>query len=178
MVMPIVRNMTKVLVIGSGGAGKSIFARHLGKLLNIEVIHLDALYWRPGWGETPRDEWRKVIEQLVKRDAWVIDGNYSNTLDLRLEACDAVIFLDTARWICLWRVLKRVIVYRGRTRPDMAVGCHERLDWGFIRWVWNYNSRTRPQVLEKLKQSDQSQKVIWLRSQAEVKRFLASMKDV
>ena len=60
----------------------------------------------------------------------------------------------------------------------MAVGCRERLDWEFIRWVWNYNSRTRPQVLEKLKQSDQSQKVIWLRSQAEIKRFLASIKDV
>jgi adenylate kinase family enzyme len=178
MTMPIVGNMKKVLVIGSGGAGKSIFARHLGKLLKIEVIHLDALYWHPGWVETPRDEWRKVIEELVRRDAWIIDGNYSNTFDLRLEACDTVIFLDITRLICLWRVLKRAILYRGRTRPDMAVGCHERLDLGFIRWVWNYQSRTRPQILAKLRQSDQSQKVIWLRSQAEVKRFLASTKDV
>ena len=169
--------MKKVLVIGSGGAGKSTFARHLGTLLNIDVIHLDALYWHPGWVETPRAEWRKVIEGLVRRDAWIIDGNYSNTLDLRLEACDTVIFLDIARLICLWRVLARAILYRGRTRPDMAEGCRERLDLGFIRWVWSYKRRTRPQIIEILRQSAQCKQVIWLRSRAEVKRFLTSAKD-
>ena len=179
MTMPILRKtMRKVLVIGSGGAGKSIFARQLGTLLNLDVIHLDALYWHPGWVETPRAEWRKVIEELLRRDAWIIDGNYSNTLDLRLEACDTVIFLDIARLICLWRVLKRAIRYRGRTRPDMAEGCRERLDWGFIRWVWSYQRRTKPRIIEILRQSAQSKEVIWLRSQAEVKRFLASAKDV
>jgi adenylate kinase family enzyme len=169
--------MKKVLVIGSGGAGKSTFARHLGTLLNIDVIHLDELYWRPGWVETPRDEWRKVIEALLRRDAWIIDGNYSNTLDLRLEACDTVIFLDIARLICLWRVLKRVIRYRSRTRPDMAEGCRERLDFGFIRWVWHYQSRTKPRIMQMLRQSAQHKRVIRLRSQAEVKRFLARAKS-
>ena len=94
-------NMRKVLVIGSGGAGKSTLARHLGELLHIDVIHLDALSWHPGWTETPRAEWRKIIEGLLRRDAWIIDGNYSNTLDIRLEECDTVIFLDIARRICL-----------------------------------------------------------------------------
>ncbi len=169
--------MRKVLVIGSGGAGKSTFARHLGTLLNIDVIHLDALYWHPGWIETPRAEWRKVIEEVLRREAWIIDGNYSNTLDLRIGKCDTVIFLDIALPICLWRVLKRQILYRSRTRPDMAEGCRERLDLGFIRWVWRYKSRTRPQITEMLRESAQSKKVIWLRSQAEVKRFLARAKE-
>jgi adenylate kinase family enzyme len=169
--------MKKVLVIGSAGAGKSTFARHLGTLLNIDVIHLDAPYWHPGWVETPRDEWRKVIEALLPRDAWIIDGNYSNTLELRLGACDTVIFLDIARLICLWRVLKRALLYRSRTRPDMAEGCRERLDFGFIRWVWHYQSRTRPWIIQILRESAQRKQVIWLRSQAEVKRFLASAKD-
>jgi adenylate kinase family enzyme len=171
------KHMKKVLVIGSGGAGKSTFARDLGTLLNIDVIHLDALYWHPGWVETPRTEWRKVIEGLVRRDAWIIDGNYSNTLDFRLEACDTVIFLDMARFICLWRVLARAIRYRGRTRPDMAEGYHERLDLGFICWVWGYKRRTRPQIIEILRQSAQSKQVIWFRSRAEVKRFLTSAQD-
>ena len=166
--------MKKVLVIGSGGAGKSTFARDLGTLLNIDVIHLDALYWHPGWVQTPRAEWRQVIAELLRRDAWIIDGNYSSTLDLRLAACDTVIFLDIARLICLWRVLKRAILSRGSTRPDMAVGCRERLNWGFIRWVWSYQSRTKPQIIELLRQNAQSKQVIWLRSPAEVKRFLAS----
>jgi adenylate kinase family enzyme len=74
--------MQKVLVIGSGGAGKSTFARHLGKCLNIDVIHLDALYWHPGWVETPRAEWRKVINELLRRDAWIIDGNYPWNSDI------------------------------------------------------------------------------------------------
>src|SRR6516165_4905489 len=96
--------MKKVLVIGSGGAGKSIFARHLGTLLNLDVIHRDALYWHPGWVQTPSAEWRQVIAELLRRDAWIIDGNYSSTLALRLAACDTVIFIDIARLICLWRV--------------------------------------------------------------------------
>jgi adenylate kinase family enzyme len=171
------KNMKKVLVIGPGGAGKSTLARELGTLLNINVIHLDGLYWHPGWIETPRAEWRKLIEELLRRDAWIIDGNYSNTFDLRLEACDTVIFLDIARPICLWRVLKRAILYRGRTRPDMAEGCHERLDLGFIRWVWRYKSRTRPRMIEMLGQLSQGKRVIWLQSQAEIKRFLTRGRD-
>ena len=94
-------------MIGSGGAGKSTVARHLGKLLNIEVFNLDALYWKPGWVKTPRGEWRKIIEELLKRDSWIIDGNYSNTLELRLKECDTVIFLDIGSAACLWRVVKR-----------------------------------------------------------------------
>jgi adenylate kinase family enzyme len=149
----------------------------LGTLLNIDVIHLDALYWHPGWVETPRAESRQVIDGLVRRDTWIIDGNYSNTLDYRLEACDTVVFLDIARQICLWRVLARTILYHGRTRPDMAEGCLERLDLGFIRWVWSYKRRMRPQIIETLRQSAQCKQVIRLRSRAEVKRFLTSATD-
>lgn len=85
--------MRKVLVIGSGGAGKTTFAKRLSKILNIEVIHLDALYWNPGWVETPELEWRKIVEGLIVRDSWIMDGNYSGTLDLRIKACDTVIIL-------------------------------------------------------------------------------------
>jgi len=86
--------MRKVLVIGSGGSGKSTFAKHMGQLLNIKVIYLDTLYWNFGWLETPKADWLKTVEELVKRDSWIIDGNYSGTLDLRLRACDTVIFLE------------------------------------------------------------------------------------
>src|SRR5580765_7184882 len=94
--------MKRILVIGSGGAGKSTFAKRLGEILKIEVIHLDSLYWKPGWIEPPKPEWKKTIERLLTRDFWVMDGNYSGTLDVRFEACDTVIFLDIARMICLW----------------------------------------------------------------------------
>ena len=75
--------MRKILVIGSGGAGKSTFAKRLGTHLKIKVIHLDALYWKPGWVETPKAEWLKRVEELLKEGSWIMDGNYSGTLDAR-----------------------------------------------------------------------------------------------
>lgn len=167
--------MKKILVIGPGGAGKSTFSRRLSRILNIEVIHLDALYWNPGWVETPKPVWRNMVEELINQDSWIIDGNYSGTLDIRVEACDTVIFLDIARLTCIRRVLKRAMLYRNGGRPDMAEGCRERLTLEFIRWIWNYPKRTRPKVLELLKASSQSKHVIRLRKQADIDDFLVDV---
>ena len=164
--------MKKVLVIGPGGAGKSTLAQELGKLLNMEVLHLDKFYWRPGWVETPKSEWAKTVRDLLSQDAWIMDGNYSGTLDIRFEACDTVIFLDMTRSLCLRRVLKRAIQYRKQSRPDMAEGCREKLSFEFIKWIWNYSSRTRPKIVRLLESKLEGKKIVWLRSQSEVKRFL------
>jgi adenylate kinase family enzyme len=164
--------MRKVLVIGSGGSGKSTFAGHLGQLLKIDVIHLDSFYWQPGWVETPKAEWLKTVEALTQRDSWVMDGNYSGTLELRVRACDTVIFLDLPRSLCLWRVSKRLFLYWNKRRPDMAEGCREKLNLEFLRWILAYPKRTRPKVLEMLRQNSQGRKIIRLRSQAEVEKFL------
>ena len=164
--------MRKILVIGPGGAGKSSLADQLGKLLNIEVLHLDRFYWRPGWIEPPKVEWTKTIESLLSRDAWIMDGNYSGTLELRFKACDTIIFLDLARTLCVWRVLKRALIYRNQSRPDMTEGCNERVTLEFILWIWNYSRRTKPKVV-KLLESDTEKKIVWLRSPADVQNFLA-----
>lgn len=164
--------MKKILVIGSGGAGKSTFSRRLGRILQLEVIHLDSLYWSPGWVEMPKDKWRTVVEELLKRDSWIIDGNYGGTMDIRLAVSDAVIFLDVPRLICLGRVMKRVALYRKGTRPDMAPRCPERVDWQFIKYIWDYPRKRKPGVLKKLKFYSQTKAVMVLRSQAEVESFL------
>ena len=166
--------MKKVLVIGAGGAGKSTLARRLGAALKLEVIHLDKFYWRPGWVKPADDEWRREIAALIARDAWVMDGNYTRTLAQRLAACDTVIFLDFARTVCLWRVIKRRILYRASTRPDMAAGCPEQLELEFIRWVWNYARHSRPTVVARLAEHAQGRQIIHLRKPAEVERFLAA----
>ncbi|HEX8180707.1 MAG TPA: DNA topology modulation protein [Pyrinomonadaceae bacterium] len=167
--------MKKVLVIGSGGAGKSTFARRLGLLLNIEVVHLDMLYWQPGWVELPKPEWRQMVEELTEREAWIMDGNYSGTLDVRFAACDTLIFLDLPRLVCLRRIIRRRAAYRRRNRPDMAAGCHERLTLEFVRWVWNYPQRSRPKILALFKEHAHHKRMIRLRSPAEVERFLADL---
>ncbi len=167
--------MKKIIIIGSGGAGKSTFARRLGAALGIEVIHLDAHYWQPGWVEMPKPEWRQLVEDLMQRDAWIMDGNYSDTRAARLAACDTVIFLDIARTVCLWRICKRWLKYRNRHRPDMGVGCNEQLNLEFMRWVWAYPRRSRPRVVAQLQAHEQSKRVIRLRSSADVEKFLAGL---
>lgn len=168
--------MKKVLVIGSGGAGKSVFAKRLGALLQLEVLHLDKFYWRPGWVETPKTEWLQIVETLLRAEAWIMDGNYSGTLDLRLDSCDTVIFLDMPRLLCLRRVLRRAISYRDTQRPDMSEGCPERVSLEFISWVWNYSRRTRPKVMARLEKISTSKRVVRLRSDDEVETFLTRAK--
>jgi adenylate kinase family enzyme len=104
--------MKRVVVIGSGGAGKSTFSRRLHAATGLPLIHLDRLFWRPGWTEMPNEEWRATNEMLVKAEAWIIDGNYGGTMDVRLAAADTIIFLDLPRLVCLYRVLKRLAAYR------------------------------------------------------------------
>ena len=167
--------MQRILVIGSGGAGKTTLAKRLGCILKIEVIHLDSLYWQSDWIEPPKPEWQKTVEQLLTRDCWIMDGNYSGTLELRLAACDTVIFLDLPRTTCLWRVIKRARKYRNQSRPEMTEGCPERIDLAFLFWVWNYQKRTKPKIVSMLKNKPASN-IIWLRTDAEVEGFLARLK--
>ncbi|HEX7316793.1 MAG TPA: DNA topology modulation protein [Pyrinomonadaceae bacterium] len=167
--------MKRVLVIGSGGAGKSTFARRLGERLGLPVIHLDVCFWRPGWVETPKEEWRQTVEGLCARESWVMDGNFSGTLELRLAACDTVIFLDLPRAVCVWRALKRWLMYRDARRPDMAEGCGEKFDLKFLDWIWNYPSRSRPKVLARIEEHARDKQVITLRSSDEVEKFLTEV---
>ncbi|MCP4323325.1 MAG: DNA topology modulation protein [Alteromonadales bacterium] len=140
--------MKKVAIIGSGGSGKSTFSILLGKELDLPVYHLDKLYWKPGWSKTPNDQWSEIQKSLCKNDSWIIDGNYKSTLDIRLEACDTVIFLDVNRFKCIYRAIKRTLT--SNTRPDMAEGCEERFDMEFIKFLWDYPNKTRPIVMDKI----------------------------
>jgi adenylate kinase family enzyme len=167
--------MRRVLVIGSGGAGKSTFASTLSRRTGLPLIHLDALYWRPGWIEPPAAEWDETIEHLLGGDQWIMDGNYGRTLERRLAACDMVIFLDLPRVLCLQRILRRRLQFHGRSRPDMREGCPERLSWEYIQWVWTYPERRRPTILARLAALGPEQPVVVLRSTGEVKRFLAQL---
>jgi adenylate kinase family enzyme len=165
----------RVLVIGSGGAGKSTFARRLGQILSLEVIHLDRMYWKPGWTEPSKDAWLATVDQLLARDTWIMDGNYSGTIERRVEFCDTVVFLDLPRGTCIWRVIRRTITHLGTARSDMAQGCPERLTLQFLSWIWNYPKRTRPKILTLLKKHQHRKTTLHLHSPGEVEGFLAHL---
>jgi adenylate kinase family enzyme len=167
--------MQRVLIIGSGGAGKSTLARQLGNILKLPVIQLDAEYWNAGWQPTPKLEWEGMIRELIQQESWIMDGNYSGTMDLRLPIADTIIFLDMPRWLCLWRVVKRCWQYAGTTRPDMAADCPEQLTWEFIHWIWTYPTRRRDGILAKLNQLQPHQQVLIFRSPTQVRQFVQTL---
>lgn len=164
--------MKKIVIIGSGGSGKSTLARQLGKKLKRKVYHLDALFWKPNWVGVPKEEQKKVQNDLVKEEEWIIDGNYGGTMEIRLNAADTIIFLDIPRTICVFRAFKRMLQYRNTTRPDMGEGCEERLSFKFIKWIWEYPNTKRPKILEILEQLSKDKEVIILKSPKDVQHFL------
>ncbi|MDQ6828891.1 MAG: DNA topology modulation protein [Gemmatimonadota bacterium] len=167
--------MQRVVVIGPGGSGKSTLAKRIGESLGLPVIHLDREYWRPGWVATPTAEWKERIAQLTARPAWVMDGNYGGTMEARLRAADTVVFLDLPRTTCLRRAVSRWLRYRGRSRPDMASDCPEKLTWEFIRWIWTYPRRRRPGVMAQLDAIAKEKRVVVLGSARAVAAFLADL---
>lgn len=142
--------MRRILVLGCPGAGKSTLTRALAETLGLPAVYLDRLWWKSGWVNRTRAEFDARLDAALAGDAWVMDGNYLRTLPRRLERCDAVLLLDYPRRLCLLRALRRILRWRGRTRPDMAEGCPERLDPAFIRWIWDFHRTQRPRVLELL----------------------------
>lgn len=163
--------MKKILVIGSSGAGKSTFSRRLGRITGIEVIHLDVLHWKPNWTEPGKEEWEETVREALKAERWIMDGNFGGTMEMRIRACDTVIFLDLPRALCVYRVLKRFVLYRRKTRPDMAAGCREKFDWKFIKWVWNFPRDTKPKIEKLLEKYRATKSVIHLNSRSDVENF-------
>ncbi|MFD3449416.1 DNA topology modulation protein [Microbacteriaceae bacterium 4G12] len=164
--------MKKIVIVGSAGAGKSTLSRQLGAILGIKVYHLDQIFWTKGWISISREELIKYQQQTFKQDSWIIDGNYSSTMDMRFTAADTIIFLNFPRARCLYRVVKRRIQYHKKTRPDMGEGCEERLDLEFLKWVWDYPKTRTPSLLARLEHLKDEKTIIVLHSPKEVKRFL------
>ncbi|MGZ6962741.1 MAG: DNA topology modulation protein FlaR [Acidimicrobiia bacterium] len=137
----------RVLVTGMAGSGKSTFSRALSAKTGLPVIHLDVHYWKPGWVKPSDDEWREKQRTLLAGKAWIADGNYHETLDLRLERTQTVVVLDTRWWICAGRAF-----VRGLRKPvgEMPEGCADsvrrrlRDEWGLVGVIWR-NRRSEPE---------------------------------
>ena len=163
--------MERIMIIGCGGAGKSTLARQLGDKTRLPVIHLDKIFWRPGWEHISREEFDRLHHEALMGEKWIMDGNFDRTMAERIRYCDTVIYLDFSRVACLMGVAKRILTTYGQARPDMGEGCPERIDWEFLRWVWNFNKNMREKNYRLLNETDGIEKIV-LKNRCAVKRFL------
>jgi len=163
------------MIMGCGGSGKSTLAKQLSEILGIEAIHLDYHFWSAGWIQPEKEEWLKKQDELFAKEEWIVDGNYTNTIEKRLEKVDTIIYLDFPTWRCLWGICQRRWKYAGKTRPDMAEGCEERIDWVFLKYILTYWKNRAPLIREKFSKI-KDKKVIILKNRKEVNNFLESLK--
>ncbi|MEP3245645.1 MAG: hypothetical protein ABJN40_02480 [Sneathiella sp.] len=135
--------MKRIQIIGCSGAGKTTLAADLSAHLNIPWYSLDQLYWNPGWVLSEPEERTRRLQPVLGEDAWIIEGNYSETMPQRLRLVDTLVFLDLPPRIYIPRVIWRSLKYRGETRPHMPDGCPERFDFEFLHYVITFKSRKR-----------------------------------
>lgn len=166
--------MERIMIIGCGGSGKSTLARQMGVKLDIPVVHLDKLFWTPGWVSLPQEVFDKLHREAIAGEKWIIDGNFNRTIPERLERCDTVIYLDFSRAACLLGVAKRILTTYGTVRQDMGEGCPERIDLDFLKWVWNFNKNKREKNYRLLNEAEGKATIV-LKNRRAVRKFLAQL---
>jgi adenylate kinase family enzyme len=135
--------MKKIIIVGCPGSGKSTLARTLRDKLNLPLYHLDLIFWNPDGTNIPKQEFKERLQEIIDTDEWIIDGNYNSTMEMRMQASDTVIFLDYPTEICLAGISAR----KGKPRSDMAWISPDDDDAEFIEFVKDYNTNSRPYVL-------------------------------
>jgi adenylate kinase family enzyme len=168
---------SRVLVDGITGSGKSTFSRALSARTGLPLIHLDLHYWKPGWVKPSENEWREKQRGLLAGDAWIADGNYLETLDLRLERADTVVLLDTPWWICAGRAF-----VRGFRKPGaLPEGCGDsvirrlRDEWRLVGVAYRHRHSEPEQARAIVSQHGQHAALYVLRSKRAAREFLNSL---
>lgn len=144
--------MKKIMIIGCPGSGKSTFSRALHKKTGIPLYHLDQMYWNADKTTVEKSVFMQRLFDTLQKEQWIIDGNYASSMEIRLQACDTVFFLDYPLDTCIEGVKSR----RGKERSDMPwVEAENEEDEAFIEFIRHYESENKPKVMELLKQYSQ-----------------------
>ena len=158
--------MKKVIVIGCPGSGKSTVSRALHNKTGIPLYHLDMMYWNADKTTVEKSVFLERLSAVLEKDGWIIDGNYGSTMELRMAACDTVIFLDYPLDVCLGGIKER----RGKPRSDMP-WIETEEDAEFIEFIKSYNEQQKSKVLELLEKY-RDKNIIIFKSREQADLFL------
>ena len=158
--------MQRIVVIGCPGSGKSTLSRELHNITGIPLYHLDMMYWNADKTTVEKRVFLERLTTVLKKDNWIIDGNYTSTMEVRIAACDTVIFLDYPLDLCLDGIKLR----RGKPRNDMP-WIETEEDAEFIEFIKSYNDKQKPKVLD-LFEKYINKNIIILKNRTEAAKFL------
>ena len=164
------RNMKKIIVIGCSGSGKTTFALKLRDKSGLPLFHLDAIWHKPDRTHISREEFDVRLGQILELDEWIIDGNYSRTLERRMAACDTVVLFDLPMQACLDGAISRI----GKERVGMP-WIDTELDPWLENNIRNFAVEGLPQIYELIKKYERDKKVIVFKSRSEADKFLKTL---
>ena len=162
--------MKKVIVVGCPGSGKSTFARKLQEKTGLPLYYLDMIWHKPDKTTLTKEEFDEKLHELIARDEWIIDGNYSRTLEPRLQACDTAFVFDLPLEVCLAGAQARV----GTKRIDMPWEETE-LSQEFLNYILSFSQQKLPRLLQLAQQYSSQKQVVFFRSRRECDDFLKSL---
>ncbi len=165
------KNSKKILIIGSPGSGKSTFAKELSKKTGIKLYHIDKLHWYGNWEHVSKEELHIKIEKIVKKDSWIIDGNYSSSLEIRVKNADTIIYFDYPTYLCLFRLIKRYFMYRNKSRADMPNTCRERIDLEFYLYTLNFKKNFQKKINDIICSNFNSDNLFIVKNKSDYKKM-------
>jgi adenylate kinase family enzyme len=165
----------KILVVGYSSSGKSTFAKRLSTVYQLPVLHIDTISFGPNWVEKESDVVEKEIRDFMKKDEWIIDGQYRNLATERFDIADQIFIFDFNRFKCLYGAIVRRIKYHKQSRDSIADGCTERLNFSFIMWILFSGRRKDSKNLIKSYKKDYKDKVIVFKNRKQTKKYLRSI---
>jgi len=167
--------MDRIMIVGQPGSGKSTLARRLGERTGLPVIHIDKIHWKPGWVERSREEKTQLCREAEQRERWIFEGGHSATWPSRVARADMLVWLDRSFPLRLRRVVRRTMTGLGKSRPNLAEDCPERLRLlpEFIRYMWDTRHSSRFQMRALSKSTSPGCQVVVLRSDGQVEEFLS-----
>ena len=164
----------RIAVIGRAGSGKSTAAVALGSALGLPVVHLDQLYWTSDWRPVESDRFEAAHQAAVAAETWVIDGGYTSPgLPSRIRRADLVVITEAPLAVCLYRVIRRTILHRHRSRADRPVGADEQFSLAFLIWIIRWQGN-HPDLRGEVLAEDPEVDIVIVRGAADLERLAAS----